>query len=142
VRTSIRTIAALCTVGLGLSACGSSDDTTTEPDAVEASIGWTNVADGDEITSPFTAEFAAVGLTVEPAGEVKEGAGHFHVMIDTPCVAAGEVVPNDETHRHFGDGSTSAVLELEAGQHTLCLQFADGVHVATDYTAAIDVTVS
>jgi len=53
-------------------------------------------------------------------------------MIDTPCLAAGEVIPKDDSHRHFGDGSMEADLELASGVHTLCLQAADGAHVALE----------
>jgi hypothetical protein len=54
------------------------------------------------------------------------------------------VIPNDETHRHFGDGSTEADLELSPGRHTLCLQAADGAHIALEgagMTHQINVTV-
>ncbi|WP_114594048.1 DUF4399 domain-containing protein [Euzebya pacifica] len=39
------------------------------------------------------------------------------------------------------DGSTSAELELEPGEHTLCLQDGDGEHTALDLTDEITVTV-
>ncbi len=45
-------------------------------------------------------------------------------------MTAGEAIPKDDNHQHFGDGSTEADLELAAGTHTLCLQAADGAHVA------------
>jgi hypothetical protein len=74
----------------------------------------------------------AENFTVETAGDVHDNAGHLHIMIDTPCLAAGEVIPKDDNHRHFGDGSTEADLELSSGTHTLCLQAADGVHIALE----------
>jgi hypothetical protein len=51
-------------------------------------------------------------------------------MVDTDCVAAGQGVPKDETHLHYGQGQLEAELELAPGPHTLCLQAADGLHVA------------
>jgi hypothetical protein len=36
----------------------------------------------------------------------------------------------DDTHLHFGHGQLEAELELAPGAHTLCLQAADGAHVA------------
>ncbi|MDX1663412.1 MAG: DUF4399 domain-containing protein [Candidatus Promineifilaceae bacterium] len=84
------------------------------------------------VASPVTVRMGAESFVVEPAGEVREGAGHLHIMVDTPCVAAGEAVPKDEAHLHFGQGQTEATLELDAGTHTLCLQAADGAHVALE----------
>ena len=92
----------------------------------------------------FTVEMGAEGLTVEPAGEVHEGAGHFHILIDTPFIDPGEVIPKDDTHLHFGQGQTSTELTLTPGQHILRLQFANGAHEALDgdqYRDEITITV-
>jgi hypothetical protein len=80
-------------------------------------------------------------VTIEPAGEVQEGAGHFHVMVDVGCVEPGEVIPSDDDHLHFGDGSSETSVELEPAEHALCLQVGDGVHTALDATHEITVTV-
>ena len=74
---------------------------------------------------------AADNFVVEPASEtVTDGHGHLHIMVDADCVAPGQGVPKDETHLHYGQGQMEAELELAAGEHTLCLQAADGLHVA------------
>ena len=65
----------------------------------------------------------------------------MHVMIDVGCVDVGETIPSDESHVHFGDGSTSADLDLSPGEHSLCLQAGDAEHVALDLTDEITVTV-
>jgi hypothetical protein len=120
-----------------LTACGGSD----EP---EWRVFFTNIKDGDTVSSPVTVQWSAENFTIEPAGEVKDGAGHLHVMIDVPCVTAGEAVPADDNHRHFGMAQTETLLELSPGEHTLCLQAADGVHTALDgdgATEVIDITV-
>ena len=62
-------------------------------------------------------------------------------MVDTPCVTPGEVIPSDANHMHYGQGQTSTELELEAGEHTLCLQAGNGEHVALDLTDTISITV-
>ena len=49
---------------------------------------------------------AATGLVVEPSGEINEGAGHFHILVDTDFVPAGQVIPTDEQHLHYGKGQT------------------------------------
>ena len=92
----------------------------------------------------FTVKMGAEGLTVEPAGDIHAGAGHFHILIDTPFIDAGQVIPKDATHLHYGQGQTEAQLELTPGDHVLRLQFANGAHIALDgdpYRAEIHVTV-
>jgi hypothetical protein len=104
-------------------------------------VAFASPHDGDAVTNPVKMQFTATEFTVEPAGAVHSGAGHFHVMIDTPCLAAGEAIPKDATHVHFGKGQTSAALDLPAGRHTLCLQAGDGVHTALALTDTISVDV-
>lgn len=101
-------------------------------------------ADGAAVSTTFTVSFVAMNLMVEPAGEVHDHAGHFHVLIDTPFVEAGQIIPKDEAHLHFGDGALGAEITLEPGEHVLRLQFADGAHMALDgdgYRDEITVTV-
>ncbi len=77
-----------------------------------------------------TVIMTATGVTIAPAGEVIEGQVHLHILIDAPFIEAGQPIPKDETHLHFGDGATTAQLVLPVGSHTLRLQAADGAHVA------------
>jgi len=77
-----------------------------------------------------TVIMTATGVTVAPAGEVAEGQVHLHILIDTPFIEAGNPIPNDDQHLHYGDGSTTTDLALPVGSHTLRLQAADGAHVA------------
>ncbi len=72
--------------------------------------------------------FGVQGMTVQPAGEIKPGTGHHHLIIDAPAIPAGEIVPKDAQHIHFGDGATETMVTLTPGEHTLTLQFADGIH--------------
>ena len=93
-------------------------------------VRFAEPADGATAASPVKVVMAAENFTVEPAGDIHEGAGHLHIMVDTPCLSPGEIIPRDEQHLHYGDGSTEAEVELSAGRHTLCLQAADGAHTA------------
>lgn len=95
-------------------------------------VFFDSIEDNETVPTTFTVNMGAEGLTVEPAGEINEGAGHFHILIDTDFIEAGEIIPNDEQHRHFGDGSTQTELTLEAGTHILRLQFANGAHQALE----------
>ncbi|PJF39983.1 MAG: DUF4399 domain-containing protein [Chloroflexi bacterium] len=112
--------------------------------AAQQAVRFASPTDGATVPPTFTIIMAATGFTIEPAGEVNEGAGHFHILIDEDFIEAGEVIPNDETHRHFGSGVTSTELELEPGTHTLRLQLADGAHIAQEgdaYRDEITITV-
>ncbi|MFN2201984.1 MAG: DUF4399 domain-containing protein, partial [Caldilineaceae bacterium] len=85
---------------------------------------------GATVPPRFDMAMTANGITIEPAGEIHEDAGHFHVLIDTDFVAPGELVPFDEQHIHLGKGQMTTTLELEPGVHTLRLQVANGAHLA------------
>ena len=105
-----------------------------------ASVHFGNLNDGDKVTSPFTVNMVAEGITVHPAGELMEGTGHHHIIVDGTSGALGEVVPADETHIHFGGGQTETELNLAPGAHTLTLQFADGLH--RSYGEALSATIN
>jgi formylglycine-generating enzyme required for sulfatase activity len=108
------------------------------------SVRFVAPQDGDVVPPRFEVTMAAEGLDIEPAGEIREGAGHFHILLDTDFVPAGELLPFDEKHLHFGLGQTTMTLELEPGVHVLRLQFANGAHVALEggqYRDEITVTV-
>jgi len=81
------------------------------------------------ITGPnIPVRMGAEGVSVEAAGQIVQGAGHHHIIIDGGPITAGQVVPKDATHLHFGKGQTETVLHLTPGEHTLTLQFANGHH--------------
>ncbi len=112
----------IATLALLLAACASPG---TAP-----RVFFVSPADGATVASPVHVTLGTERFTVEPAGAVKPGAGHLHIMVDTACVAAGSVIPKDTQHRHYGQAQLAADLELTPGQHTLCLQAADGAHTA------------
>ncbi len=96
-------------------------------------------ADGATVPETFTVRMEAQGLTVEPAGEVREGAGHLHILVNEDFVPAGEVIPiNTENYLHFGQGQLETELTLPPGEYTLRLQFADGAHQALEGDGYLD----
>lgn len=117
-------IPALMLAALALSACSSGAS------GANANVKFVDLKDGAAVSSPLTVLMAADNFTVEPAGEVKDGHGHLHIVVDADCIAAGQVVPKDEQHLHYGQGQVEATLDLAPGPHTLCLQAADGAHIA------------
>lgn len=106
-------------------------------------VDFANLRDGDTVTSPFVVRFVVKDMEVVPAGEVKPGTGHHHILIDIPAVADNSVIPADAQHKHFGKGQTETELTLPPGEHTLSLQFADGLHrsYGEAYRKTIRVTV-
>lgn len=109
----------VCVLGVALAACS--------PDP---GVSFIEPVNGAVVGGEVKVVMGVQGMQVMPAGEVVEGAGHHHLLIDAEPIAAGEVVPNDEQHRHFGKGQTETTLTLTPGEHTLSLQFADGAHVS------------
>ena len=103
-----------------------------EEGIVSPSVGFELPADGATVSSPFDVVMASAGLVVEPSGEINEGAGHFHILVNTDFIPAGQVIPTDDQHLHYGQGQTAISLELEPGEHTLRLQFANGAHIALE----------
>ena len=85
---------------------------------------------------------SADGLDIEPAGSAREGAGHFHLLIDASCDEPGAVTSADATHLRLEDGSDEVDVPLDAGDHTLCLQAADGSHAALASTDEVTVHVA
>ncbi|MFQ5354960.1 MAG: DUF4399 domain-containing protein [Mariprofundaceae bacterium] len=85
---------------------------------------------GDTVKNPFKVEMSVCGMDVRAAGEEIEGTGHHHLIIDGDCISAGSTIPKDATHKHFGKGQTETMLTLEPGDHTLTLQFANGLHAS------------
>lgn len=85
--------------------------------------------DGATLTSPVTVRFGLQGMGVAPAGMPKPGTGHHHLIIDAPLPPAGQPVPADANHKHFGGGQTETTIELAPGTHTLQLLLADHSHM-------------
>lgn len=91
-------------------------------------VFFQNLKDGQEVKSPLKVEMEVKGKVIKPAGELSEGAGHHHLIIDGASIPEGAGVPMDETHIHFGKGQTETEVSLTPGEHTLTLQLADGMH--------------
>ncbi|MBX3001845.1 MAG: DUF4399 domain-containing protein [Caldilineaceae bacterium] len=107
-------------------------------------VFFTTPADGTTVSSPVQVSMSGEFFTVEPAGTIHPGAGHLHILVDSECIAPGQVIIKDETHIHYGAGQLTAELELTPGEHTLCLQAADGAHFALSgegMTETITITV-
>lgn len=85
-------------------------------------------ADGATVASPFKVKFGVEGMDVKPAGDMSANTGHHHLLINADAIKAGEPVPFDDAHLHFGKGQTETEVKLPPGSYTLTLQFANGAH--------------
>ena len=86
--------------------------------------------DGSTVARPVFIDMGVEGMIVEPAGVVKEGYGHHHILINQSYWPEGEVIPTSDSTLHYGKGQTDASIELEPGKYIISLQFADGVHAS------------
>ena len=111
--------------------------------AAAQNVDFATPRDGDTVASPFMVRFVVKDMAVAPAGEIKPGTGHHHLLINVPAVADNSVIPADAQHMHFGKGQTETELTLAPGEHTLSLQFADGLHrsYGATYRKTIRITV-
>ncbi len=96
--------------------------------AYAQSVDFVEPKDGATVPATFKVKFAVDGMKVAPAGDMNEGTGHHHLLIDTADIAQGEAIPMNENHRHFGKGQTETEITLPPGRHRLTMQFADGAH--------------
>jgi len=96
----------------------------------QQSVSFVEPANGATVSSPFKVKFAVTGMEVKPAGDMTANTGHHHLLVNATPVKAGEVIPADEKHIHFGKGQTETELSLPPGNYTLTMQFANGLHQA------------
>jgi hypothetical protein len=100
------------------------------PDNAHCYIGWPN--DGQVVAAgkPFRVWFGLRHMGVAPKGVAFKNTGHHHLLIDTDELPpAGQEIPSDRNHLHFGAGETETMLELPPGKHTLQLLMGDENHV-------------
>ncbi len=110
--------------------------------AGDASVSFVTPLDGATVVSPVVVHGAVVGLELVPAGSDVPDGVHLHVLVDVVCVPAGRTIPADDRHLHLGDGSASVAIELEPGQHALCLQAGGGEHEALPYFDVVTIEVA
>ena len=78
-----------------------------------AKVYFKNLKNGQTVKSPFKVEMGVKNIKVDSAGSIVAGEGHHHILIDAgDSIAAGQVIPKDAQHMHFGKGQTSATINL------------------------------
>jgi hypothetical protein len=102
--------------------------TTAAPAGAEVYI--ISPGDGATVGKEVTVRFGLNGMVVAPDGIAKEHTGHHHLLVDVDTLpAAGQPIPADANHIHFGGGQTQTTLKLAPGTHTLQLELGDQHHV-------------
>ena len=96
--------------------------------AFAQSVDFIEPKNNATVSSPFKVKFGLEGMQVAPAGEIKEGTGHHHLLINVVDIPEGTPIPMDDQHRHFGKGQTETEITLPPGRYRLTMQFADGAH--------------
>lgn len=102
---------------------------TSAPANAYCYIGWPT--DGQVVPAgkPFKVWFGLRNMGVAPKGVAVNNTGHHHLLIDAELPPAGQEIPSDRNHLHFGAGETETMLELPPGKHTLQLLMGDQNHV-------------
>lgn len=100
-------------------------------------ISFAEPADGATVTSPVKMKFAAQNFTISPVPEgevttVRPNTGHYHLAIDTECMAPGMAIPKGVNWIHYGKGDTEADTQLTPGSHKLTLAIGDDKHVTIE----------
>ena len=90
---------------------------------------------GATVKSPVQFQFGSEGqgfqISPVPAGEVnsaRPGVGHYHLGVDTECLAPGTVIPKADPWIHFGTGSNTIEYPMKPGMHKAVLQAGDDQH--------------
>ena len=97
---------------------------------------------GAVVTSPVTLVLEVSGVAIHAATAGIDGAAHYHVFVDQPPVAEGQMIPF-ETAGVFHFSTLTAVLELTTGVHSLTVVLGDNEHarLADAAISTIDVMV-
>jgi hypothetical protein len=86
------------------------------------------------VTSPVHMKFGSEGIQIAPVPvpdptTARPGMAHYHVGIDTDCLAAGKtIVKGTPSWVHFGKGDDVFDSQLTPGKHKLALQLGDDLH--------------
>jgi len=125
----MRTLFAAFALAALLAGTAGAAGATPAPANAYCYIGWPN--DGQVLAAgkPFRVWFGLRHMGVAPKGVAFDNTGHHHLLIDTELPPAGQPIPSDRNHLHYGAGETETMIELAPGKHTLQLLMGDENHV-------------
>ena len=98
-----------------------------------SSVFFISPKDGQVVKNPVRLSFGLSGMDLVEAGIKRPFSGHHHLLINVNQLPDMNFpIPSDNQHIHFGKGQDSGVLNLNPGQYTLQLLFADYLHIPHD----------
>jgi hypothetical protein len=109
------------------------------PAPAGAKLYFIEPKNGAEITGPVIVKMGLAGMGVAPAGVEKKDTGHHHILVNQKDFDPKAPLPQDDKHRHFGNGQTETTLTLAPGTHTLQLILGDHNHIPHNPLVASDV---
>jgi len=89
----------------------------------------------------FKTDNYAISPVPKDAKEARPDVGHFHLGVDTDCLAAGTTIPKAEAGDkpgtagkwiHFGNGSDNIEMALTPGPHKMSVEVGDDLHRAVE----------
>ena len=111
----------------------------------DAKVFFVNLKDGQTVPTKFKVEMGIEGMKLRNASENIDDktTGHHHILINKKFIPAGDAIPADDSHIHFGKSQKEAELTLKPGNYSLTLQLADGAHrsYGEKLSATINITV-
>jgi hypothetical protein len=107
--------------------------TPEAPPATTPKVMFLEPADGATVKSPVHMKFGVENYTISPVPtevtEVRPNTGHYHLAIDTDCLAPGAEIVKGANWIHYGKGDTEADTQLSPGTHKLTLAVGDDKHM-------------
>lgn len=101
--------------------------------------------DGATVSTPTKFVFKTDNYEISPvpkdAKEARPNVGHFHLGVDTDCLAPGTAIPKAEAGAkqgtagqwiHFGTGSDNIEMALTPGTHKMSVEVGDDLHHAVE----------
>lgn len=111
---------------LPLAALSNAQQRTVAPEGAVTYI--ISPANGATVSQTISVKFGLKNMGIAPAGTVKAGTGHHHLLIDGKELPALDK-PMGGNVMHFGGGQTEKIIKLTPGIHTLQLILGDQNHV-------------
>jgi len=91
---------------LGLASCGDEGPTAT----------LTSPSENAKVPGGVALAMTADDVTIEPAGEVRGGSGHFHVIADVGSAEKGTGIAKDADHVHWSRTTWSSSVDTVAAR--------------------------
>ena len=138
----------ILTASIAFAACNRASQPAADHSGHAGKVFFKEPANGAMVKSPVHIVFGSDMFTIAPVPEgevttVRENTGHYHLGVDTDCLAAGSVIPKANPWVHFGKGNDNIDMQLTAGPHKLVVQAGDDKHATmTGLCETINVTVT